>query len=122
MRRAGADQSGVAAPFVVSLAALVLGLAVLGGGLGRLLVDQRRASSAADLAALAGAGALQRGDDACVAAAGTARRNRAELVSCTVTADQVHVRTAVRLTGMSGLLGLLEDTSVEADALAGPVP
>ena len=122
MRRAGPDQRGVAAPFVVSLAALVLALAVLGGGLGRLLIDQRRASSAADLAALAGAGALQRGEDGCVAAVRTAVRNRAELVSCTVTGDQVQVRAAVQLTGMTGLLRLLEGQSVEAVARAGPVP
>ena len=122
MTRRVADQRGLAAPFVVSLAALVLALTVLAGGLGRLLVDQRRASTAADLAALAGAGAVQRGQEACAVAAGIAQRNRAELTSCTVTGAQVRVRAAVELTGMSGLLLLLDSRSVEAEALAGPVP
>ena len=122
MTRRASDQRGVAAPLVVAITVALLLLAVLAGGLGRLLVDQRRASAAADLAALAGAGAQQLGQDACAAAAATARRNRAELRACTVFGDEVRVRAAVEVTGLRGVLRLLDRASVEAEALAGPVP
>lgn len=122
MIRRAADQSGVAALLVVTITGLLIAVAVLAGGLGRLLVDQRRASVAADLAALAGAGAVQQGQDGCTAAAATAQRNHAELVACTVNGEQVQVRAAVELDGMSGLLAMLDRVSVEAEALAGPVP
>lgn len=118
----GAGEAGLAAPLVVTLAGLVLTLTILAGGLGRLLVDHRRAAGAADLAALAGASALQVGQDGCSAAAQVARRNGAELVSCSVSGDQVKVLAVVEVTGMSGLLRLLDRVSVEAEALAGPVP
>jgi secretion/DNA translocation related TadE-like protein len=122
MTQARRDELGLAAPLVVTLAGLLLVLALLGAGLGRLLVDQRRAASAADLAALAGASAVQHGRDACQAAAETAGRNGAELVACTVTGEQVLVRTAVRSAGPGRLLGGVDGrVTVEAEAHAGPV-
>ena len=115
------DDRGLAAPVVVTLTGLLMVLALVGGSLGGLLVDQRRASSAADLAALAGAGALQQQQDPCAAARATAGRNGAELVSCVVDGDQVRVRAAVEPDGRPWLLGLAERPSVWADARAGPV-
>ena len=50
MRRRPTEH-GLAAPVVVTLTGLLVVLTVLAGVLGRLVVDQRRASSAADLAA-----------------------------------------------------------------------
>lgn len=112
------DERGTAAPLVVALAGLVLVLCLAGAGLGRLLVDQRRVSAAADLAALAGAGALQRGADACAAARATASRNAAALASCAVSGEEVVVTAAIR----SELLGRLARTvSLSASARAGPV-
>ena len=116
------DQAGLAAPVVVVLAGLLLVVTLLGGFLGRLLVDQRRAASAADLAALAGAAAAQRGADPCGAARDTARRNDAELVTCSVTgARVVVVRTAVASAVPGGLLGPSREVRVESEARAGPV-
>lgn len=117
-----ADERGLAAPVVVTLTGLLLVLTLVGGVLGRLLVDQRRVSAAADLAALAGAGAMQVHHDACAAAGRTARSNGAALTSCTVSGEQVAVTASLTSTGMAGLFGLLGRTvAVEADALAGPV-
>ncbi len=116
------DEAGLAAPLVVTLAGLLLVLTLLGGVLGRLLVDQRRVSAAADLAALAGAGALQLGREACAAAGRTARSNDAELVTCTVTGEQVVVTAAVRSSGSPGVFGLVGRwVAIEAVAQAGPV-
>ncbi len=120
--RHGVDERGLAAPAVVTLAGLLLVLALVGGGLGRLLVDQRRVSMAADLAALAGAVALQAGRDPCSAAHETAGRNSAELVTCHVSGDRVAVTAALPSPGMAGLLGLVgRSVSIEAQAVAGPV-
>jgi secretion/DNA translocation related TadE-like protein len=122
VRGRGTDQRGVAAPMVVTFTGLLLVLSLLGAGLCRLLVDQRRASSAADLAALAGATALQEGGDPCTAAAESAQHNAAELVGCTVAGEQVTVRACVRSPGLHGLLGaMVRAVPVEAEAHAGPV-
>ena len=116
------DQTGLAAPFVVALTGLLVVLTLLGALLGRLLVDQRRVSAAADLAALAGAGALQLGREPCAAAERTARSNDAELLACTVAGDQVVVTAAVRSYDSPGLFALVGTwVSVEAVAEAGPV-
>jgi secretion/DNA translocation related TadE-like protein len=117
----GTDERGLAAPVVVVLTGLLLVVSLLGASLGRLLVDQRRAASAADLAALAGATAVQRGLDGCGAAREAAARNQAELVACSVTGEQVVVRAAVRSSVPGGLLGRSRTVAVEADARAGPV-
>ena len=60
---------------------LVVGVAL--GAVGALYVAERRAQSAADLAALAGAGALVDGRDACAAAAEVAGANGARVAVCT---------------------------------------
>ncbi len=82
---------------------LVLGclavLAVLAAGwlaVGRAALARQRAETAADLASLAGAGAVQRGADGCTAAAGVAARNGASLISCRRTGDDLVVMVRVR--------------------------
>ena len=62
-----------------------------GGGVVGVVAAHRIAQSAADLAALAGAGALQDGGDACGQAADVARRNRARLSGCAVDGWNVSV-------------------------------
>lgn len=122
MSRRHLDENGLAAPLVVSLTGLLFVVTLIGGGLGQLLVDQRRASAAADLAALAGAGAQQRGQSPCQAATQVAGRNGSTLVGCTVSGEHVVVRAAIRSSAFAGLLGLAgRSVSVEADARAGPV-
>ena len=116
------DERGVAAPLVVTLAGFLVVLALLGGLLGRLLVDQRRVSAAADLAALAGAGAVQLGEEPCAAAGRTARDNGAELSDCRVSGEQVVVTAEVHPSASRGLLRLVgRSVAIEATARAGPV-
>jgi secretion/DNA translocation related TadE-like protein len=85
-------------------------------GLGGVVADQRRVASAADLAALAGAGALQDGADPCAAARSTAARNGARLGSCAVDGEVVTVRV---LREAGPVLG--RTLEVSSRARAGPV-
>lgn len=110
-----AGERGAAAPAVIGLAcALVLVTVVLLVG-GRLVVERRRAAAAADLAALAGAVALQHLRPPCPDVARAAEANDVELVSCRVEGDEVRVGTEVTVR----LLG--RDLTVAARAHAGPV-
>ena len=79
-----------------------------------VVAGHRRAQSAADLAALAGAGALQDGGDPCHQASAIARRNGATLRGCEVDGWNVAVRVAatVRLPG--------SPMELEARGRAGP--
>lgn len=110
----GRDERGLATSFVLVTAAVVLLAAVGVAGLGRLLVEQRRAAAAADLSALAAAVAAQRGQDPCAAAGRMARLNAAEVVGCVAEAQTVRVSTAttVALWGRS--------VTFRAEATAGP--
>jgi secretion/DNA translocation related TadE-like protein len=80
-----------------------------------LLVGHRQAASAADLAALAGAAAVQRGEPACGAARHIVEENHASLVGCSERDQTVDVEVAVRMPGLFGALAL------RARARAGPV-
>lgn len=86
-----------------SLWALAVGLLVMAFAWAAVLVGlavdaRHRAESAADLSALAGAGAAEFGGDGCGAAAGTAVANQAVLVRCSLAADgSVTVEVAVAL-------------------------
>ncbi len=114
------DQRGAATvlvmPFVGVLALVTVVLAFQGG----VLVTQRRVQAAADLAALAGAAALQRGEDGCAAASAVAGRNGARLSGCEVsgTAGRDVVVTVER----DGPAVLGRSVTVEASARAGPEP
>jgi len=114
------DQRGAATvlvmPFVGVLALVTVVLAFQGG----VLVAQRRVQAAADLAALAGAAALQRGEDGCAAASAVAGRNGARLSGCEVsgTAGRDVVVTVER----DGPAVLGRSVTVEASARAGPEP
>lgn len=68
---------------------VVLCLVVLLAGTN--LVNHRRAGVAADLSAVAGALALQRGDPACTNAQHIARTNNAEITSCEEDGEDVQV-------------------------------
>ncbi len=95
------DDRGSAAVLVAVLAGALVVLTLAGSVLGGLLVGQRRAASAADLAALAGAEAL--GPLAAApgagAACGAARRvgdaNGARLEACLVEGTEVLVEVVV---------------------------
>ena len=97
-------------------AAAVLAVAVAVLLVGRAAVAAHSARSAADLAALAGAHALQAREDACAAASGVAAVNRAVVTVCPVDGWDVVVRAEVRAE-----LGVLGARAVSAVARAGPV-
>jgi len=80
-----------------------------------MVSDHRRAQAAADLAALAGAQAIQQAGDACTAAADIAAANGADLEECQVQGEDVVV--TARVTGPRWL-GARGDLS--AQARAGP--
>ena len=109
------DQRGAATPMVVACLSLMLALGAALGVVAAMLHDHRVAQSAADLAALAGAAALQRGDDGCAAAGSVAAANGARLAGCHAEGSDVVVRTVVvgpRWLGQRG--------DLEAQARAGP--
>jgi secretion/DNA translocation related TadE-like protein len=97
---------------VVSMAGVLMfvmvGLAAAGG----LVTAQRRAQSAADLAALAGATATE---GACVAAARAAADNGAVLDQCAESGEEVTVEVSV-----SGPQVPWQEVRVSAEARAGP--
>ena len=96
----GADRGAATTAAVACLGLLlVVGLAL--GEVGAWFAAHRQARAAADLAALAGAGALTgvpagaAGLDPCVAAAEVARRNGAEVTSCRAVGSAVEVVVSV---------------------------
>jgi secretion/DNA translocation related TadE-like protein len=110
------------------LATLVVGVlafvALLTAVVGGAVADKRRVEAAADLGALAGASAVQRGDDGCGAAAAVVTRNRSRLVGCSVAGGLVvSVRTARDTRRVLGLRLTLTSRARAGpvDAATGPV-
>ena len=92
MRR---EERGSASMLVISAAGVLMGGAVALGVVAGMVAAHRQAQAAADLAALAGAGAVARGGDGCAAAEELASANTAELRSCRVAGREVWVKVAV---------------------------
>jgi secretion/DNA translocation related TadE-like protein len=102
-------------PFAVACLGLLL---LVGAGLGvvtALVTDHRRAQTAADLAALAGALAVTRGGDGCGAAAQVAGANGANLSACRLAGLDVRVTVVV-----TGPRWLGAHADLAAEARAGP--
>jgi secretion/DNA translocation related TadE-like protein len=99
------------ASMTVVLGAVTLVLAHIGG----VLAERRQAESAADLAALAGAAAVQHGRDGCARAGVIAGRNGADLTACSVSGRRVTVRVRREVE-----LPVLGEVPVTARARAGP--
>ena len=97
------------------MAGLLLVVALAVGAAEGLVVAHRRAQAAADLAALAGASALARGEDRCAIAATVAAANGARLTACLPAGREVLVTVSVA--GPRGPGGVAELT---ARARAGP--
>src|SRR5262245_5989072 len=89
------DQRGAVVVRSAALAGLLVAVAVLAGVVAGAVVAQRRAASAADLAALAGATAVQHGLDGCVAASRSVTVNLATLTACEVEGEVVTVTVVV---------------------------
>ena len=116
--RAARSESGSATVLVAVLVGVLVMVALLGAAGAGVLVAHRRASVAADLAALAAAEALglgRAGTRACSAAGRVGAANGAELTSCQVQGDDVLVRVAVERSVMGW------PVTVPARARAGPV-
>lgn len=109
------DQRGAASVLVTACLAVLLLIGAALGVVAAIVRAHRAAQSAADLAALAGAGALQRGDDPCGSATGLAAANGARLVGCRIDGRDVVVRVEV-----SGPRWLGAVADPDATARAGP--
>lgn len=109
------DERGVATVVAIGLVGLLVLVAGTCAAVTVIVLSHRRAQVAADLAALAGAAALQRGADPCVAAATIAQRQGARVSRCVVDGPDVVVVTGVRVVRALG------GTELPARARAGPV-
>lgn len=115
MSRRARCQRGAATLLVLSGAAVLLFVGVALAGVAALVLAQRTAQAAADLAALAAATALAGGDDPCRAAARVATANAAALAGCDLEGQEVRVRARVWGPRLAG-----RRVEVTAEARAGP--
>ena len=119
MRRAGrargAGERGAATLIVLALSGLLMFVGLSLAGVAAIVLTQRSAQAAADLAALAGATAAVSGADACAAAGGIAAANDAVLAHCEI--DGLVVTIGVSVEGPR-LVDRRYDVS--AQARAGP--
>lgn len=113
--RRSRGERGVAMVVALGLLAVLVFVAAVSLGTVSIVLTHRRAQAAADLAALAGAAALQRGEDPCLAAARIARRHDSALGHCLVEGPTLAVTTTVALPSVLG------GRPVPARARAGPV-
>lgn len=127
-----ASQRGSAAVLVVVMVGVLTALALGGSVVGALMVGQRRAAAAADLAALAGAEALVPGLGAvstgsgCDRAARVSAENGARLTGCSIDGREVVVRVVVdvgnRFGGGWAVPGLARAGPAAPSARAGSGP
>jgi len=89
-------------------------LAAAGAG---LVAGHRRAASAADLSALAGATAIQQGESGCVVAGQLARANGTQLTDCHPDGDLLTVEVAVKVDSAFSM-----SFTLRSKARAGPSP
>jgi secretion/DNA translocation related TadE-like protein len=108
-------EDGAGTVLAVAMMGLLVTVTVATSGVVGVVATHRRAQSAADLSALAGASALQDGGDPCRRAATIARRNAARLRRCQVDGWTVAVEVASRIELPGGALDLA------ARGRAGPV-
>ena len=108
-------EQGAGTVLAVAMIGFVVTVTVGTSGAVGVVAAHRRAQSAADLSALAGATALQGGGDACQRASVIAGRNGANLQRCRVDGTEVAVVVArsVQLPGLP--------MELKARARAGPV-
>lgn len=118
LRSRVAGERGSATVWVVALAGVLAAIGVAAVLVGAAVVGRHRATTAADLAALAAAEHAVRGDPgACAAAGEVAGANGARLTTCTVASGAV-VDVAVEVPVRLGPLGV---SRAGARARAGPV-
>jgi secretion/DNA translocation related TadE-like protein len=110
-----ADERGAGSVLAVAMMGLLVTVTVAAAGVVGVIATHRTAQSAADLAALAGATALQDGGDACEEAVVVAGRNRTRLAGCEVDGWNVTVVVTANTARLPG--GVLD---LRARGRAGP--
>jgi secretion/DNA translocation related TadE-like protein len=113
--RRARDEHGAGSVLAVAMMGLLVTVTVAAAGVVGVIATHRTAQAAADLAALAGAAALQDGGDACARAADVADRNRARLDDCEVDGWNVAVVVTAQTARLPG--GVLD---LRARGRAGP--
>lgn len=109
------DDDGSASLLVVVHLTVLLVVGVALAAVAGLYVAERRAQSAADLAALAGAAAVRDGADGCAAASEVAEANDAHLVTCRSEGREIRIRVEVDGPRWAG-----RQVRLSAQARAGP--
>ncbi|MFI9505798.1 Rv3654c family TadE-like protein [Nocardia sp. NPDC052566] len=113
----GRGDRGAASVFAALALAGLVGVTALIGQVGVGVVARHRAQAAADLGALAGAGALAGGAEAgCAAAGEVVRRMKFRMEGCEVHGWDVFIAVAGKIP-----MGLFGDRTVRSVAGAGPV-
>jgi secretion/DNA translocation related TadE-like protein len=110
------EERGSTTLLAVMLLGLLTAVTLGASSVGAVLVGQRQAAAAADLAALAGAAAAQRGADPCVAATRIASDNGASLTGCARRGETVTVTVE-----LAAHTPVWPSVPVSAEARAGPV-
>lgn len=110
------DERGAATLIVIAVSGLLMFIGLALSGVAAIVLTQRTAQAAADLAALAGASAAGSGADACAAAGEIAEANGAALARCELAGPVVTVAARVE-----GPRLLTRRYDVTAEARAGPV-
>ena len=109
------DDRGIATVLALGLVVVLLVATMIGVGVVRVVAARHVAAAAADLGALAGAGAVGRSPP-CAAAGRTVHANDAELVSCWVSGADVIVVASARSAPLLGMSWV-----PRSSARAGPV-
>lgn len=117
--RSRRDEHGSATLPAIALLGVLLLVGAALGVVAAAFVDHRRAQAAADLGALAGAVALQRGEDGCGRAATVAAANGAELLECDVAGEEVAIEVRVRGPDLLGWQGDLVGSARAGPAAVG---
>lgn len=117
------SERGVGSTLALCMAGVLMTVAWVVAGAVGMAATAHRAAAAADLSALAGAGAWQDGRAACDAAAAVARANDARLVGCREAAGVVQVEVAADSAPVLGqrLTSVRTARAGPAGALAGSV-
>lgn len=109
------DERGAATLFAISCLAVLLLVGAALGVVAAMVHAHRTAQAAADLAALAVAGAVGEGDDPCGQGSDVASANGARLDACEVRGREAFVQVTV-----AGPRWLGQDADLTAEARAGP--
>lgn len=118
-RRRSRSERGGGSLLMIGVMAVVLMFSLAGVCISGYLVAVHRARAAADLAALSGAVALNRGADGCASARRNARENDARVTSCSNVGDAIDFVITVEAEVQVGAVAPGLPPTVRAVAYAG---